>query len=114
VLRRFELDHDGKLNGWEKPRPGTEDAAEWLVHATDGIAWLGAQKRAGVIDDVIVLAKDSHRTGRLAFYGTIEEARAFFGKERMEEIVMSVNRTEEGGEGKADEYIMKYVEVQHG
>lgn len=32
----------------------------------------------------------------------------------MEEIVMSVNRTEEGGEGKADEYIMKYVEVQHG
>ena len=67
-----------------------------------------------LFDDVIVLAKDSHRTGRLAFYGTIEEARAFFGKERMEEIVMSVNRTEEGGEGKADEYIMKYVEVQHG
>lgn len=67
-----------------------------------------------LFDDVIVLAKDSHRTGRLAFYGTIEEARAFFGKERMEEIVLSVNREEEGGEGRADEYIMKYVEVQHG
>jgi hypothetical protein len=63
VLRRFELDHDGKLNGWEKPRPGTEDAAEWLVHATDGIAWLGAQKRAGVIDDVIVLANHPSRLG---------------------------------------------------
>ena len=67
-----------------------------------------------LFDDVIVLAKDSHRTGRLAFYGTIEDARTFFGKERMEEIIMSVNRTEEGGEGKADEYIAKYVEVQHG
>ncbi|AQX80148.1 hypothetical protein BWO91_09310 [Plantibacter flavus] len=63
VLRRFELDHDGKLNGWEKPRPGTADAAEWLVHATDGIAWLGAQKRAGVIDDVIVLANHPSRLG---------------------------------------------------
>jgi hypothetical protein len=63
VLRRFELDHDGKLNGWEKPRPGTDDAAEWLVHATDGIAWLGAQKRAGIIDDVIVLANHPSRLG---------------------------------------------------
>ncbi len=67
-----------------------------------------------LFDDVIVLAKDANRTGRLAFYGTIEEARAFFGKEKMEEIVKSVNRQEEGGEGRADEFIMKYVEVQHG
>ena len=64
-----------------------------------------------LFDDVIVLAKDSNRIGRLAFYGTIGEAREFFGKERMEEIVKSVNRTEEGGEGKADEYITKYTEV---
>ena len=67
-----------------------------------------------LFDDVIVLAKDSNRTGRLAFFGPIEEARAFFGKERMEQIVMSINRKEEGGEGRADEYISKYLEVQHG
>lgn len=67
-----------------------------------------------LFDDVIVLAKDTNRTGRLAFFGAIEEARKFFGKERMEEIVKSVNRTEEGGEGKADEFIMKFAEVQHG
>ena len=66
-----------------------------------------------LFDDVIVLAKDSARTGRLAYYGPIEEARAFFGKERMEEIVKSINRTEEGGEGRADEFITKYAEVQH-
>ena len=67
-----------------------------------------------LFDDVIVLAKDSNRTGRLAFFGSIGEAREFFGKEKMEEIVKSVNRTEEGGEGRADEFILKYAEVQHG
>ena len=67
-----------------------------------------------LFDDVIVLAKDSNRTGRLAFFGPIPEARAFFGRERMEEIVKSVNRAEEGGDGLADTFIRKYVEVQHG
>ena len=66
-----------------------------------------------LFDDVIVLAKDSNRTGRLAWFGPIEGARKFFGKEKMEEIVKSVNREEEGGEGRADEFIMKYAEVQH-
>ena len=67
-----------------------------------------------LFDDVIVLAKDTNRTGRLAYYGPITEARTFFGKEKMEEIVKSINREEEGGEGKADEFILKYAEVQHG
>ena len=67
-----------------------------------------------LFDDVIVLAKDSARTGRLAFYGTIEEARAFFGREKMEEIVKCVNQKEEGGDGLADEFVLKYAEVHHG
>lgn len=67
-----------------------------------------------LFDDVIVLAKDANRTGRLAFFGPISEARQFFGKEKMEEIVKSVNRKEEGGEGRADEFILKYAEVHHG
>lgn len=66
-----------------------------------------------LFDDVIVLAKDSARTGRLAYYGPIEEARTFFGKDTMEEIVKSVNRKEEGGDGLADEFVSKYMEVQH-
>ena len=64
-------------------------------------------------DDVIVLAKDTARTGRLAFYGSISEARDFFGCEKMEEIVKLINRREEGGNGMADEYIARYLEVQH-
>ena len=62
-----------------------------------------------LFDDVIVLAKDSARTGRLAYYGSIEEARRFFGREKMEQIVKSVNRKEEGGDGLADEFVMKYA-----
>ena len=67
-----------------------------------------------LFDDVIVLAKDSARTGRLAWYGSIGEARKFFGRDKMEEIVKSVNRKEEGGDGLADEFVLKFAEVQHG
>ena len=66
-----------------------------------------------LFDDVIVLAKDSARTGRLAFYGSIEEARTFFGRDTMEQIVKAVNRKEEGGDGLADDYVIQYAEVQH-
>lgn len=66
-----------------------------------------------LFDDVIVLAKDSSLTGRLAFYGSIQEARKFFKRDRMEEIVKSVNRKEEGGDGLADQFVRKYAEVQH-
>ncbi len=66
-----------------------------------------------LFDNVIVLAKDANRTGRLAYYGSIDDARGFFGKQRMEEIVMCINRQEEGGEGRADEFIGKFAEVQH-
>ena len=62
-----------------------------------------------LFDDVIVLAKDSARTGRLAWYGSIEKAREFFGREKMEQIVKSVNRREEGGDGLADDFVMKYA-----
>ena len=67
-----------------------------------------------MFDDVIVLAKDTSDTGRLAFFGSIEEARVFFGKEKMEEIVKSVNSRSEGGDGQADDFILRYAEVQHG
>ncbi len=69
---------------------------------------------ADLFDDVIVLAKDDRRVGRLAFYGPIPEARAFFGRDKMEEIVKCINGKAVGGEGRAEEFIAKYAEVQHG
>ena len=62
-----------------------------------------------LFDKVIVLARDSGKVGRLAFYGSPDEAREFFGKDSMEQIVMSVNGKSEGGEGRADELIEKYA-----
>ena len=66
-----------------------------------------------LFDDVIVLAKDTERTGRLAWFGPVEEARHFFGREKMEDIVKCVNREEEGGEGRADEFVQKYAESRN-
>ncbi|MBR5090450.1 MAG: ABC transporter ATP-binding protein [Ruminiclostridium sp.] len=62
-----------------------------------------------LFDDVIVLAKDAERTGRLAYYGPVEKAYEFFGKNSMEDILLSINQKEEGGEGKADEFVTKYA-----
>ena len=66
-----------------------------------------------LFDDVIVLAKDDRRVGRLAFYGSVDEARTFFGRDRMEDIVKAINMKTVGGEGRAEEFIAKYAEVQH-
>lgn len=63
-----------------------------------------------LFDDVIVLAKDSSRTGRLAYYGPVEDVYGFFGKESMEQILLSVNQKDEGGEGRADEFVEHYTE----
>jgi ABC-type multidrug transport system ATPase subunit len=67
----------------------------------------------GLFDKVIVLAKDSREhAGQLAFYGNISDAKTFFGKNNMEDIVLAVNSREEGGEGRADYFIDKYKELQ--
>ena len=67
---------------------------------------------ADLFDDIIVLAKDSKRTGRLAFYGSIDEAREFFGQNTMGGILGVIKQRDEGGEGRADEFVLKYAERQ--
>lgn len=62
-----------------------------------------------LFDDVIVLAKDATRTGRLAWYGPVDEAYEFFGKTSMEQILLSINQQDEGGEGRADEFVSEYA-----
>ncbi len=65
---------------------------------------------ADLFDEVIVLAKDVDRTGRLAFYGPIDEAKEFFGKDSMEHVLLAINQKEEGGEGRANEFVTLYNE----
>jgi len=64
-----------------------------------------------LFDDVIVLAKDSARTGRLAFFGSVKEAESFFEKDSMEGILKAINQSDEGGEGRANEFVEKYGEL---
>ena len=65
-----------------------------------------------MFDKVIVLAKDSNQTGQLAFYGTVDEAKKFFNRETMEDIILTVNSEGEGGEGQADIYIRKFQRLR--
>ena len=65
-----------------------------------------------LFDDLIVLAKDSRKTGRLAYYGSIEDAKEFFGTDTMEGILKLINQKDEGGEGMSDEFVRKYAERQ--
>lgn len=68
-----------------------------------------------LFDKVIVLAKGiEDHVGHLAYYGTIPEARVFFGRETMEDILWLINHKEEGGEGRADEYIEKFRKLSGG
>lgn len=69
---------------------------------------------ADLFDDVIVLARDSAKTGRLAYFGSIEDSYRFFNAKSMEEIVLTVNSKEEGGKGLADDYIKAFGEVSNG
>ena len=66
-----------------------------------------------LFDDVIVLAKDSKRIGRLAYFGPIDEAKRFFDRESMEEVVKTINPPSVGGEGRAEEFIARYEEENY-
>lgn len=69
----------------------------------------GPDRAAELFDKVIVLAKDTRDgAGKLAFFGTVPEARAFFETDSLEGIVRRINRTDEGGDGLGDFYIDKY------
>lgn len=76
-----------------------------ITHAPDRVSDL--------FDKVVVLAKSSEdNAGHLAFYGLIDEAKDFFGTETLEGVVKRINRVDEGGEGKADEFIEKFEAME--
>ena len=73
----------------------------------------GPDRARELFDRVIVLAKSQEdNCGRLAFYGTVEEALEFFEVDSLEGIVMRINRQDEGGEGLADMYISRFAARQ--
>ena len=66
-------------------------------------------RAADLFDKIIVLAKSQETNiGRLAFFGSVPEAKSFFSTTTLEGIVKRINRLDEGGDGRADEFIRKY------
>lgn len=69
----------------------------------------GPDRAADLFSKVIVLAKsEADGAGHLVFCGAVDEAKAFFGVRELEGIIRRINRPDEGGEGRADEYIRKW------
>lgn len=64
---------------------------------------------------VIVLAKSSQdNSGHLAFFGSPQGALEYFGVNRLQDIMKEINPPHEGGRGKADFYIQKYLSMKAG
>lgn len=69
----------------------------------------GPDRAADLFDKVVVLAKsDRDGAGHLLFCGPVDEAKAFFGADSLEAIVKRINRVDEGGDGRADEFLDKW------
>lgn len=61
-----------------------------------------------LFDKIIVLAKSSSGTGKIAFAGTPSEAKCHFETQNYVDILKKINSQDEGGEGIADTYIEKF------
>ena len=103
------LDDDGEPVGDEYIilRETQDESGEFFLESIEDDEEF--DRVADLFDKVIVLARDSGKVGRLAFYGSPDEAREFFGKSSMEQVVLAINSEYEGGEGRADEFIEKYA-----
>ncbi len=81
-----------------------------VTHEPDDAVRIIDGVRKSLFTKVIVLARSSvDKAGHLAFFGDVNEAMLFFGVERLQDIMLEINPVEEGGKGKADEYINKYT-----
>lgn len=73
-----------------------------ITHAPDRVRDL--------FDKVLVLAKgEKDNVGHMAFWGSPDEALAFFETDSLEGVVKRINRKDEGGDGKSDFYINKFA-----
>lgn len=64
---------------------------------------------------VLVLAKSGYdNAGHLAFFGSPYDALSYFNVTRLQDIMKEINPAHEGGKGRADFYINKFVQMNGG
>lgn len=84
-----------------------------ISHEPDDAVEVIDGKPVSLFTKVLVLARNSQdRAGHLAFFGDIDGAKEFFGVSRLQDIMIEINPQTEGGKGKADYYIDKYLKMK--
>lgn len=85
-----------------------------ITHEPDDAYEIINGEKNSLFTKVLVLAKDSANSpGRLAYFGDVIGAKKHFNVEKLQDIMLEINPTTEGGKGNAAEYIKKY-EMQTG
>lgn len=115
----IELAADPALFFLDEPDSGLDGVmARGLMEKLRVIADLGKivmvithtpDRAADLFTKVIVLGKTEDGVGHLIYYGTPDEALAFFETDKLENIVHRINRSSEGGEGLADVFYSRYT-----
>lgn len=60
-------------------------------------------------DNVVVLVKDSYKVGRVVFMGKPHDMKAYFGVQDYVDVLTMLNSKDEGGDGLADQYVLKFT-----
>ena len=115
----IELAADPALFFLDEPDSGLDGVmARGLMEKLRVIADLGKivmvithtpDRAADLFTKVVVLGKTEDGVGHLIYYGTPDEALAFFETDKLENIVHRINRSSEGGEGLADVFYSRYT-----
>ena len=80
-----------------------------ISHEPDDAVSIVNGKRKILFNKVLVLARSlSDKAGHLAFFGSTQEALAYFEVDRLQDIMIKINPKEEGGMGLADKYIRSF------
>ncbi len=85
-----------------------------ITHQPDDAVHKGDVTRKCLFNKVLVLAKSTiDNAGHMAFYGSVEDAFRYFQVDRLQDIVVKINQRDQGGEGRADEFIERYYMLTH-
>jgi len=80
-----------------------------ITHQPDDAVHKGDLSRKCLFNKVLVLAKSTiDNAGHMAYYGGVDDALRYFQVDRLQDIVVKINQRDQGGEGRADEFIQRY------
>ena len=67
-----------------------------------------------LFDKVVILVKDKTGAGRIAYFGSVDGMKEFFGTDDYCDVLVGLNLKSENGRGEADDYIKKFDRMDNG